>query len=140
MTRTPVVHRIVSVLALLWNLGGLVMFWRQATMTEATIATLPEAQQIIEHTVPHWVLAFFGVAVATGMLGAIALLAGRRWAVPALLVSWIAIVLQLGSAYATAPVWSLTGVGGLVLPVVLVVLGIAQWVYARHARRRGWLR
>ena len=138
-TNRPTWFWVVSVLALLWNLVGLFMFWQNVTMSPEAVAALPPEQQQIHAAMPQWVFAFFGIAVFAGVIGSIALLLKRRTAVPLLLVSVLAIVVQMASAYATTPVWALTGVGGAIFPLVLIAIGALFWLFARTARARGWI-
>jgi len=130
---------VVAVLALLWNLVGLSMFVLQVTMTPEAAAALPPEQQRINAAMPAIAHVFFGVAVASGVLGSLGLLLRRRWAVPLLLLSLLGVLAQMGTAYATTPVWALTGVGGAVLPVLLVGIGVALWWFARRSAQRGWI-
>lgn len=129
----------VSVLALLWNLVGLLMFWQQVTLTPEAAAALPAEQQQIHAAMPDWVYVLFGIAVVSGVLGSLGLLLKRRWAVALLLLSLLGVVGQMGSAYATTPVWALTGAGGAVFPLFLVVVCLLLWLFARRAAARGWI-
>jgi len=138
-TERPRWFWVVSVLALLWNLVGLAMFWVEVTLSPAAVAALPPEQQLIHAAIPQWVYAFFGIAVIAGVLGALGLLLKRRWAAPLLLVSLLAVAVQMASAYATTPVWALTGAAGAVFPLVLVVIGLLLWLFARKAAVRGWI-
>ncbi|RZA12186.1 MAG: hypothetical protein EOP93_22325 [Lysobacteraceae bacterium] len=137
---TPMGFRVGAVVALLWNLLGLVMFWKEMTLTPATVAALPAAQQPIHAAMPSWVYGFFAIAVFAGLAGAVGLLLARRWAVPLMLLSFLGVTLQMASAYATTPVWALTGAAGVLPPLVLVVACLLLWLFARYARGRGWLR
>jgi hypothetical protein len=137
--RLPAWFWVVSVLGLLWNLFGVAMFVMQVTMTPAAAAALPPAQQQINAAMPSIAYVFFGVAVVSGALGTIGLLLRRRWAVPLLLLSLLGVVAQMATAYATTPVWALTGAGGAVFPLLLAVVCLLLWLFARMASRRGWI-
>lgn len=139
-TRMPLGARVVALTALLWNLFGLLVFALQVSMTPEQRAALPLDQQQINAAMPLWVYGLFGLATLAGSAGSVALLFARRWAEPMLRVSFVAIVVQMIASYALTPVWSLTGMRGLGLPLLLVLLVGAVWLFARGAARRGWLR
>lgn len=139
-SRMPLGGRVVALTALLWNLFGLLVFVLQVSMTPEQRAALPPDQQQINAAMPVWIHGVFGIATIAGTAGSIALLLARRWAAPMLLVSLVAIVLQMTAAYLLTPVWSLTGLRGLLLPVLLILVVASIWLFARGAQRRGWLR
>ena len=139
-TRMPLGARVVALTALLWNLFGLLVFVLQLAMTPEQRSALPIEQQQINAAMPAWVLLVFGVATIAGTAGSIALLFARRWAVPMLRLSLIAIAVRMLASYALTPVWSLTGARGLMLPLLLILVVAAMWLFARSAAQRGWLR
>ena len=135
----PMSFRVVAIVALLWNLFGLFSFYTNVTATPAVIASWPEAQQQIAAATPRWVFVAFAIATIAGVLGSLGLLLGKRWAVPVLLLSLRAILVQFGSIYALTPTWVLTGIGGAILPLCIGAFGLFLWWYARKAAARGWL-
>ena len=48
--------------------------------------------------------------------------------------------MQTLASYALAPVWAVSGVAGLVMSAVLLLMIFAIWAFARTVARRGWLR
>ena len=135
----PMSFRVVAIVALLWNLFGLFSFYMHFTATPDVVASWPEAQQQIAAATPRWVFVAFAIATIAGVLGSLGLLLGKRWAVPVLLLSLLAILVQFGSIYAITPTWALTGIGGAVLPLGIALFGLFLWFYAREAAARGWL-
>lgn len=135
----PSSFRVVAIVALLWNLFGLFSFYTNVTATPAVIASWPEAQQQVAAATPRWVFVAFAIATIAGVLGSLGLLLGKRWAVPVLLLSLLAILVQFGSIYALTPTWVLTGIGGAILPLCIGAFGLFLWWYARKAAARGWL-
>ena len=141
MQRTvPATFWIVAVLGLLWNLYGLAMFWINLTITPEAIAALPEVERQVTLAMPRWILLPFGLATGAGVLGMLGLLLRRRRSAPVLLVSLLALAVQFAAVYLTTPVWALSGVVGALFPVVLCLVALGLWLYARHAAARGWLR
>ena len=139
-TSVPASFRVVSILALLWNLVGVAMFFLQTGMTAEDIAALPEAQRVVYEAMPSWLAVFYGLSVFAGALGSLGLVLRRRWAMPLFAVSLAAVLVQMGAIYALTPAWQASGASGL--PMTLVIVGIAVFLfwYARRASARGWLR
>jgi len=130
---------VIAFIALLWNLIGMAFFVMQVRLTPEMLAAMPAAQRAVYAATPAWINIVFGVAVVSGVLGAISLLLKKRWAVPLFLVSLLAIVVQLVGAYAVTPVWQSSGAAGLALPVMLVVIALYLWWYARDAATKAWI-
>jgi len=130
---------VIAFIALVWNLIGLAMFFVQARMTPEMIAAMPPEQQQVYAATPAWLNVAFGVAVVAGVLGSLCLLLSKRWAIPLFLVSLLAIVVQMVGAYAFTPAWQAYGPAGLAMPVMLVVIALYLWWYARSAKAKGWL-
>lgn len=130
---------VIAVAALLWNLLGAVMFVQQVIMTPETLAALPEAERAMYEATPAWIDIAFGVAVFGGVLGALGLLLKKRWAVAMFGLSLIGLLVQMASVYALTPAWQVTGPAGVVMPVVLVLIAIFLWWYARKAAASGWI-
>ena len=98
IVKPPLWFWIVAVLAVLWNLVGLFMFYAELTLTPQAVAALPPEQQQIHAAMPSWVYVFFGIAVIAGTLGSLGLLSRKRWAVPLLLLSLLGVAVQMVSA------------------------------------------
>ena len=135
----PMSFWVVAVLALLWNLVGLLSFYTHFTAGPDAIATWPEAQQQIVAATPGWIFVPFAIATIGGVLGSLGLLLGKRWAEHVLLLSLLGILVQFGSIYAITPTWALTGMGGAGLPLGIAVIGVLLWWFAGKAVSRGWL-
>lgn len=130
---------VIAIAALLWNLLGVAMFFLQVGMTPETLAAMPAEQRQVYEATPMWLNIAFAVAVFGGVIGAVGLLLKKRWAVTFFLISLLALLVQIMGAYAVTPVWQAYGLAGLAMPVVLVVIALLLWVYARKATIRGWL-
>lgn len=130
---------IIAVLALLWNLIGIAMFYMQIAMTPEQLAAMPAEQRAVYDATPSWLNAAFAVAVFGGALGALGLLLGKRWAVPMFLLSLLGLLVQMLGAYAVTPAWSAYGAAGLAMPILLVVIAVFLWLYSRKAAARGWI-
>jgi hypothetical protein len=138
-TSHPTSFKVIAILALLWNLLGVAMFYLQISMTPEAIAALPAPQREVYEATPSWLNLAFAVAVFGGVFGAVGLLLRKRWAVPCFLVSLLALVVQIVSAYLVTPAWTAYGAAGLAMPVVLLAIALFLLWYARKAERNGWI-
>lgn len=135
----PKSFTVIAVLALLWNLLGVVAFYMQVSTTPDAVAALPEARRQVHEALPGWIDIAFAVAVFGGVLGAIGLLMKKRWATTVFLVSLLALLAQIIGTYLLTPAWQALGPSGLVLPAVLLVIAIALYGYSSKAAARGWI-
>ncbi|MGB5205651.1 MAG: hypothetical protein WBN63_15820, partial [Eudoraea sp.] len=81
-TKPPVWFWIVSIVALLWNLMGVMAYLGQAYMTDEMKAGYTSDQLALMESTPAWVTAAFAIAVWGGLLGCIVLLLRRKLAKP----------------------------------------------------------
>lgn len=130
---------LIAVLGLLWNLVGVLMFLMTVAMTPEQLATLPAEQRQVVEATPSWLNVLFGIAVATGTLGALGLLLKKRWAATLFLLSLLVVVVQMVASFAVTPMWSLVGPSSVVMPAIVVLIALGLWLYARKAAARGWL-
>ena len=126
------VHTLIAAAALAWNLLGLVLFVLQITMSADRVAALAPADRAMYDATPGWVLAFFGIAVVTGVIGSIGLLLRQRWSIPAFAVSLMAIMLQIAGTFTMTPAWETYGGAGLIMPIVLATIAFALLKYAQR--------
>lgn len=126
-----------AIAGLLFELAGCGMFAMQMSVDPAA---LPLDQRAMWDAAPTWMIAAYGVAVATGLVGAILLLIRRRLAEPLLLVSLIAIAVQFSALLVVPQLRNLTTSDDLFLPFIIIVVSYAIWHFARRARLNGWLR
>ena len=135
----PLSYWVISVLALLWNLLGVLMFCMTLAATPGQIAAMPPEQQRILEATPGWMQVAYGVAVFGGVLGAIGLLLRRRWAATFFLLSLVGLVVQMLGAFLVTPAWEVLGPAGLIMPIVLLAIALFLLSYSRRAAARGWL-
>lgn len=138
--RTSGIFWVVSVVALLWNLLGLLAFVAQVTMSDESISALPEDQQEIYRNLPSWIYIFFGIAVFGGVLGSILLLARTKLAIPVLALSLLGVVVQYGHMFFMTNTPSVMGAAAMVLPVLVVIVSIALVPFAMNCKKQGLLR
>jgi hypothetical protein len=138
--KPPTGYWVVSGLALLWMLFG-VAAWVMDLMTdEASLAQLSEAQRQLYAARPQWLFVVYGVAIFSGLAGALGLLLRKAWAVTLLAVSLVAVIVQFGyTIFGMKAVQVLGAAAALPFPIVILLIGIALLWFASRARRSRWI-
>jgi len=129
----------IGIVAVVWNLIGVLSYLMSVTAGPEALASLPEAERSLYTDIPAWATSAYAIAVFGGLLGSIGLLIRKAWAVPLFVVSLVAVVVQMGHAFFMTALLEVKGASGAILP--LLVLAIAAYLawYSRTARARGWL-
>ena len=135
----PLGFWIVSVLALLWNLVGMAIFFMQINMPPEALAAMPAEQRALYESTPAWVNGAFAVAVFGGALGSAMLLMKKRLALPLLALSLLGVLVQMGYTYLMTPAFRVYGASGAILPALLVLIALFLVWFARRSVARGWI-
>jgi hypothetical protein len=135
----PIWYWVAAIGAVLFECLGAIFYLAEVRLTPEQIATLPLDQAAMLSARPGWYYAAFGVAVWVGLAGTVGLLMRRTWAVPALLISLIAVFVQF-SAVLIVPEMRTVSSDALLGPIVVALVCYGIFMLARLAKRRGWLR
>ena len=134
---------VVGVLSLLWNAFGAADY----TMTELRSLAWFEmmglgAEELAwTHTFPVWAVAAWAVGVWGSVLGSILLLLRSRHAATAFLLSLLGAAASFAYQFtAEGKPASLESGAAVAVPVVIMILLVAQWYYARRQASAGVLR
>jgi hypothetical protein len=130
---------IVSVIALVWNLMGVMAYIAQVTMSAETLQAMPENERALYESAPTWATAAFAIAVWGGALGSILLLIRKKWATAVLIVSFIGIVVQMIHSFFISKAMDVYGPGGLAMPIMVLAFGAGLIWFSRKADANGWL-
>jgi len=139
-SKTPIWFWILGVIALLWNLMGLMAFVMQMTMTEEAMAAFPPEQQELFKNIPSFVYIFFGLAVIAGVLGCVLLLMRNKLAVPVLALSLLGVLVQYGHMFFMTNTMEIMGAAAMAMPALVVVISIALVPYATMCKQKSLLR
>lgn len=137
--KVPAWYWVAAVLALLFECIGCFFYLAEVRLTQEQIATLPLDQAAMLSARPAWYYAAFAGAVWVGLTGAVGLLLRRAWAVPALLISLIAVIVQF-SAILIVPEMRAVTSDALLGPILVTLVCYGIFMLARLAKRRGWLK
>ena len=130
---------IISIVALIWNSMGIMQFIMQVTMTPEALQALPEAERALYTNVPVWATAAFAVAVFGSALGCVLLLLRKKLATPVFVIAFIAIVVQMIHSLFISKHIEVYGPGGMIMPVMIIIIGVFLVGYSRKTAANGWL-
>ena len=130
---------VVSSIALVWNLLGVMAFVTQMTMDPAALAELSDAQRNFYETTPVWATLAFAVVVFGGTLGCVALLLRKSWAFLMLAICLAGIVVQISHSLFIGNGVEVFGPQGLILPALTFGIGVILVWFAIYSAKQGWL-
>lgn len=130
---------IVGVVALIWNLIGIMTYLMSVMITPETLTAMTEAERTLYTDIPAWVTAAYAIAVFGGTAGCIALLMRKALAVPIFMVALIAVLAQMGHALFLTAMLEVRGNAAAVLPLLIIIIAIYLVLYSRAAKRKGLL-
>ena len=131
---------VVSALALVWNLMGVMAYISQVTMTPEAMQALPEDQRALYESEPSWATGAFAIAVWGGALASILLLLRRKWATAVFILSMAGILVQMYHSFFVSNSFEVFGPGGLVMPIMIIVFAAGLIWFSRKATANGWLK
>ena len=138
--RPPKWFSVASWLALLWMLAGAGAFVMDLMTDEAALAQMSPAQRELYEARPAWIFAMYAVAILSGLGGALALLLRKAWAVHALTLSLVAVVIQFGYVLLGMPVLERVGAAeALTVPIIVFVAGSLVLWLAVKAKGSRWI-
>jgi hypothetical protein len=125
---------IFSIVALLWNLMGGMIFLSEVFAKEAMMESFTEEQKEWSRAIPFWIYVLFAISVVSGLMGSMALLTRRRLAIACFAVSFVAVVVQMGYTMLIAGGLEVMGPSGAVMPLLVVTLSIIWLSLAKYSR------
>ena len=88
---------------------------------------------------PVWATSAYAIAVTGGVVGSLLLLLRNGWAVPILVLSLLGILVQNFNAFVMSNALEVFGSNGLVLPIAVLIVGIALVFFSMSSKKNGWL-
>lgn len=128
-------------LILLWMLVGVMMFVQDIRSTPDTLAALPDAMRELLGARPGWLFIVYGTATGAGAIGALALVARQGWSVYPMMVSLLAVTVQVGYTMFGTDAIEVMGAGqGVAFPLLIFAMGVLSLWVAVTGKHRNWLR
>jgi len=130
---------VISGLALVWNLIGVINYLGQVLMTDEVLKSLPKEQQLMYQDVPSWVTAAFAVAVFSGTVGAIFLLLKKKVSSIFFKLSFVGIIIQMTYGLLISENTNSYGPLCLVMPLMIIAIGGYLIWYSKKAAKHRWI-
>lgn len=129
----------VVIIALLWNLIGVINFFIQVNLSEEAIAALPEAEQALMNSTPLWSLVAFAIGVFGGAIGSLGLLIQKKWAFYPLLLSLVGVVAQMTYWLFFTKAVEVYGSGTYTMPVLVILMAFSLLRLAKNGIKKEYL-
>lgn len=130
---------VVSGIALVWNLMGVMAYIMQVTMSPEALQALPENERTLLESVPTWATSAFAIAVWGSTLGSILLLLRKKLATPVLILSFGGILVQMYYNLFMSKSMEVYGPGGLAMPIMVLLFGAFLIWFSRKSTFHGWI-
>ena len=141
---TPVHLWIVGILSLLWSCFGCFDYVMTRTRNVGYLKSSmpnmdPNAMLAYVDSFPLWVSIGWGLGVWLGLAGSLLLLMRSRHAVLAYGISFVGAILGLGYQMAR-PMAGMSGFMAKGMPMIIILVALGLFLYARAMDKRGALR
>jgi len=130
---------VVGGLALLWNAIGAFDYLMTRMQNEAYMGQFSPEQIEYFTGFPTWVVFFWAIAVWGAVLGSVLLLLRKKLAAPVFLASFASMVVTSLHNFLLTNGLEVMGVRGAVFSVVVFVVALGLWLYAKGMADRGVL-
>jgi hypothetical protein len=134
----PQWFKVVAIIALIWNLLGVLAFAGQIFITPEMLSALPIAEQELYANTPIWATVAFAVAVFSGAFGSLFLLMRKSLSTSLLIFSLVGIVVQNIHSFFMSKSFEVYGPGGMIMPVMVILIATYLVWLAKKAQAQGW--
>lgn len=134
---------VVGVLGVLWSLMGAFDYIMTRAENADYMAAFPPELVNYFYNMPMLLDVTWPIAVWVGFLGWLLILLRKRWAVPAFIVSFIAMIINFGYMAATGGLalqGDAMGPTAHIMTALVVIIGLFAIWFSRRERAKGTLR
>jgi len=130
---------VISILAIIWNLIGVIVYLGQAYMTDDMKALMTEEQLAIIENSPIWTTAAYAIAVWFGLLGSILLTLRKKLSKSVLYISLLGVIVQLIYNFFMSNAIEVYGTQGIIQPLITLAISLFLVSYAKQADKKDLL-
>jgi hypothetical protein len=135
----PPWFKAVAIVALIWNLMGVMAFIAQMMMTPEQLATLSKAEQDLFIATPGWANVAFAFAVFGGAIGCLGLMIKKLWAKTFFIISLVGVTIQMFHSFFVSNSFEVFGPGGMIMPVSVIIIAVFLLWMSVKAESQKWL-
>lgn len=137
-TNKPNRANAIAIVALVWNLLGVMAFASQTMMSPEMIAQLSQAEQNLYANVPLWATLSFALAVFAGTLGSLALIMKKALCYPLFIASLIGVILQTFHAFLLNNSYQVYGPSSIIMPTLVLIIATLLVFYSAKKQNAQW--
>ncbi len=130
----------IAIFVLIWNLLGVFAYIAQMMMTPEMLETLSEAERTLIENTPAWATSAFAIAVWGGALASVLLLLKKKVSFYFFILSFVGVLVQMYHSIFIAHSIEVYGPGGLVMPIMVLLIGGGMIWYTNDLTKKGWLK
>ena len=137
--KMPTWFYVVATVAVIWDAMGVWAYISTMTLSAEALAAMSQAEQEIHNATPAWANGAFAIAVFGGLIGSLLLLLKKSLALPVLIVSLLAILIQMYNAFFIMDSFAVFGPGGMIMPIMVIVIAVLLVWLANSAKSKNWI-
>lgn len=138
-TKVPAWFWVVAILALVWNLLGVMAYIMHINMSPEDLAALSQGERDLMAAAPAWYTGAFATAVFGSSLACIVLLLRNGLAVFLFILSLLAVLAQMTYMFFMSDTFAVMGNEAMIMPIMIVVVSILLVFFARSCKSKGWI-
>lgn len=140
--KAPLHLWVLGILSLLWNAFGAYDYVMSHTGGPAYFEGMGLDAEAFAwfQAIPAWATGAWAIGVWVSVLGSVLLLVRSRHAESAFLVSFLGAVISFAYQFTSDRPASLSTGTEAIMPLVILIVIVAQWYYARRLKQAGVLR
>lgn len=128
---------IIGVLALIWNLMGVMAYLGQAYITDEALSLLSESEQLYYENVATWATAAYATAVFGGFLGCVTLLMRRKITTVLFVLSLLAVLVQASYNFFIQEYMEVEPIQMGWSILIIAIASFLVW-YSKGVTKKGW--
>ena len=119
---------------------GVLFFFSHVFITEDVLALLPENERDLYSQYPLWTEIVFAIAVFAGLFGTLGILMLKKWCRPLLVISLVAIIIQMSHSLFIADSVAVYGSMAYLMPSLVVIIAFYEVYLANKAIKNAWIK